>query len=184
MNTRTDRRTDRGIEGRKGRQGDRGKGWEGTGRARGSHNAVFVAATSFPTTDCRLSVCLNEPANRQMPPDRSLEHVQITLPRSSSIFPSRLTIHRRFFFTFLLLSFAFRGFSMKRKKFPSKVISRFLYGAKTLIPRLSFAVRISRLEARVASSSGARLNWKGCDMGAKSVLNEQTYGLAKAIRIN
>lgn len=50
---------------------------------------MFVAATRFPTTGCVSAFCLNVPANRQMPPDRSPEHGEITPdPPPPSNYPS------------------------------------------------------------------------------------------------
>lgn len=50
---------------------------------------MFVAATRFPTTGCVSVFCLNVPANRQMPPDRSPEHGEITPdPPPPSNYPS------------------------------------------------------------------------------------------------
>jgi len=90
------------VDGTRGNEGGRRERSE---RTRGSHNVVFVAAMRFnrqPTASLSfplslslslslsfslsfcLSLCrpfplrLNEPANRQMPPDRTAEHGGIT----------------------------------------------------------------------------------------------------------
>lgn len=86
------------------------------GRARGSRNGVFVAATRFrrqPTASASVSV-LNVPANRQTPPDRSLSSTRsnYTDPRLLSGELSLRRERRLFFAPFPLSKEAKEGQSV------------------------------------------------------------------------